>query len=1043
MKKFNARKTAAGIMSLCLLGSMFTAMPMNASAALAGDVNEDGQINLVDIVSLQKYILRMNSLSTNGKANADLTADGRVNVFDLAVLKGMVSEPVTDIIKIHLSDSGITVEGDKNGVVDINGKIATITASGNYMVDGSITDGQLLVNIPDPTVDVNAVEMTLTNVTMTNSTMPCIYSQSTDKLKLNVFGTNTLTDTAAAPYTGMDGCIFALTDLTITKNSTGVLNVTSSMNKGIYSDKDLKLNGGTINVNTDVDDLSDADALVGDNTLSVDGAAITVDSSADGLKSKGENVEIVSGDIEVKASNDAVQAATSIDISGGTIVAGGDRGFRLDDAGLLNITGGDIIATATDYQLTDSALSGAAIDMSGSAQTVLFLDYAAEQVKDQAITLKNGNTTAYEMTANKKFSYVIASSAALSTNTTYNLYTGGVQQGHTNGTVTDFNVTANGAEFTAIAPVGGTTVTPVDDNTATAISYSGSSVTASNAAGQTISNPSNLTIAGSTVTITAPSILSVSGSSTSAQIIVDCDKTAYAAGVVELDLMGAELSNSSAAPIYVKQIGDECQIVAKSGYTNTISDGTSHSDTNSDGEAISAAIYAEDDLKIKGSGTLTVNGNSADGIATKNDLKVYKGTITVNAVDDCLRGKDSVTVGDVDDTDYSALNITLKSSAGDGIKSNATDAATTDKTYGEVTVNGGTLNMNVYGDGIQAAQVLNVNGGTLNIETTGSKDSGSAKGLKGGFTDDETGTTTTGVVNVNGGYINAYTNDDCINSNGNVNLTGGQMELTSKGTSQGYQGIHADSDCTIGTDGNGYDDVSIVVYNAYEGIEAMNIYQKSGSTIITSVDDGFNVAGGSDNSGSSGGWPGQGGGMPGSSGGGALEISGGFSIVSVNDGDHDGFDSNGSFSITGGIAVSNGSNAFDCDSGVSYTGGVYVQDTGSGGMGGGGGMGGMGGMGSTSMTQSVSASCSVSTGTRITLCDGSGNIIVSFIADKNVSSLVAGCTAYSGASFYTGGEVNGSTYFQQLDDTQLAAYGGTLSGGTAVSSSSSSGNQWW
>ena len=45
----------------------------------------------------------------------------------------------------------------------------------------------------------------------------------------------------------------------------------------------------------------------------------------------------------------------------------------------------------------------------------------------------------------------------------------------------------------------------------------------------------------------------------------------------------------------------------------------------------------------------------------------------------------------------------------------------------------------------------------------------------------------------------------------------------------------------------------------------------------------------------------------------------------------------------------------------------------------------------------------------------------------------------TGASFYTGGTLNGSTYFQTIDDTQLAAYGGTLSGGTQ-STGSGSGN---
>ncbi len=1027
MKKSFARKAAAGVMSAALLSTMFTA-PM-ASAAAQGDVNNDGALGIADIVSLQKHLINVQRLDRNTLSIADMNGDGRVNIFDLSILKGMISNPIADIIKIHLSDSGITVENDTKGVVNISGKIATITASGNYIVDGTINEGQILVNIPDITVDAEAVEMTLSNVTMTNSTMPCIYSQSTDKLKLNIEGTNTLTDNAAAAYTDMDGCIYALTDLTITKNSTGTLNVTSSLNKGIYSDKDLKINGGTVNVSTDVDDLSDADALVADNTLSIDGANVTVDSSADGLKSKDENVEIVSGNIEVKAGNDAVQASTSIDVSGGTVVAGGDRGFRLDTAGLLNITGGDVIATATDYALYDSASSGATINMSGSTQAVIYLDYAAEQSKDQAVTLKQNGNTVYEMTPCKKFSYVLASGAGLSTNATYTLYTAGVQQGHTNGTVADFNVTSNGAAFTAIAAMGGTVITPTDDNVAAKVSFSGNTATAYNAAGTVLTSASNLTVSGATVNITVPSVLEVNGSSTSAQIIVDCDKTTYADGVCELDLTGANLSNSSAAPIYVKQIGDECQIVAKSGSVNTISDGSSHSDTNSDGETIAAAIYAEDDLKIKGSGSLTVNGNYLDGIATKNDLKIWNSTLTVNAVDDGLRGGDSVTIGDADDTDFSTLNVTVKTTSGDGIKANDTDT-TSGKGY--ITVNGGTVNVTANSDGFHGSQAVNINGGDITVKTTGSSSSTadvSAKGIKAGCTDDS-GTAITGVINVNGGHITADTTDDSIHASGAISLFGGVMEITA-----GDDAVHSDTEVNIGdSSANDYDDVKVIVYGGYEGIEGTTINMNSGTVVSTTTDDGFNAAGGADGSGSTspGGWGGSS-----SSSGGSLNLKGGFALVSTASGDHDGFDSNGNLTVSGGIHVTNGQDAFDCDGTMSYTGGVYVKNVGS-------QMGGMGGMGgSSSMTESVNVSTSVSAGTRVTLCDGSGNIIVSFIADKTCSSLVAGCTAYSGASFYTGGTLNGSTYFQQLDQTQLAAYGGTLSGGTAVSGSSSGTTNPW
>lgn len=1032
MKKSFIRKTAAGAMSIALLSS---GLNLNASAAaLLGDVNQDSAVSIADIVSLQKYIINQGTLSSEGKTNADINSDSRVNIFDLSLLKSMVSNPFADTVKIHLSDNGITVENDSKNVVSVNNKIVTISASGKYIVDGTINDGQILVNIPDITADAAAAEITLNNVSMTNSSMPCIYSQSADKLKITAIGTNDLTDTDTTARTDAPACIYSLTDTTITKNSGGTLNITSSFNRGIDCNEDLNLNGGTININTDVDTLSDCDAIKARETVSIDGAKIIIDSSADGIKSSKRNVEILSGNIEVKAGNDAIQAATSIDISGGTVVAGGDRGLRLDDGGTLNITGGSVIATATDYQITDAAQSLANIDMSGSTQNIMLFDFLTQQSKNQAVTLTQNGNTVFEMTANKKFNYALVSSSAITANSTYNLYVGGEQQGHPNGQSADFKAASGSTEFSDVAALIGSVI-PSNDNVAASIVYNNNSVSVLNASGTAIASPSNLTVSGSSVTIKEPSVISVSGSSSNAQIIVDCDKTTYPTGVVELDLVGAELSNSSAAPIYVKQIGDEVQIVAKNGTVNTISDGTSHSDTNTDGETIPAAIYAEDDLKIKGQGTLNVNGNTEDGIATKNDLKIYNGTVNVTAKDDGLRGGDSVTIGNDTDTDFSSLNLTVNATSGDGVKANDMD---TSNGKGFITINGGTVNVTSNSDGFHASQNLNVNGGDITVKTTGSSSStsdASAKGLKAGRTDDTTGTSVTGVITINGGHIDADTKDDCVHASGNVYLYGGTLELNS-----GDDAVHSDADLTIGKGNNTFDDLTVIAEACYEGMEAINITQNSGSVIINSTDDGYNAAGGADGSGNMGpgGWGG--GNWGGSSGGDySLTINGGLAIVNATDGDHDGFDSNGTLTIAGGYAISNGTDAFDSDGTQSYTGGVYVKEEGSGGgMGGpGGGMG-----GSSSMTQSVSASVSASAGTRITLCDGNGNVIVSFIADKSVSTITAGCTAYTGATVYTGGNLIGATYFQTVDQTQLAAYGGTLTGGTAASSGGSSTNPW-
>ncbi len=55
-----------------------------------GDVNQDGKVNVADIILLQKYILASESLSKNAWALADMNDDASVNGFDLALLKRTV-----------------------------------------------------------------------------------------------------------------------------------------------------------------------------------------------------------------------------------------------------------------------------------------------------------------------------------------------------------------------------------------------------------------------------------------------------------------------------------------------------------------------------------------------------------------------------------------------------------------------------------------------------------------------------------------------------------------------------------------------------------------------------------------------------------------------------------------------------------------------------------------------------------------------------------------------------------------------------------------
>lgn len=567
-----------------------------------------------------------------------------------------------------------------------------------------------------------------------------------------------------------------------------------------------------------------------------------------------------------------------------------------------------------------------------------------------------------------------------------------------------------------------------------------------------------MAINGTTATILQPGTYTFSGKSSEAQIIVDVDKTAYPDGTVEIELEGVDIANSTKAPIYIASIGDEVQLIAKNGTENIVSDGTSHTDnyTDSDGntEAINAAVFSRDDLKIKGKGSLTINGNCQDGIVCKNDLKIYNGKVTVNAADDGIRAKDSVTVGDTtksdgSEADNSGIELTVKTRAGDGIKSTGTD---TDKSSGVITVNGGKINIESYADAFQAEQEFIMNGGDVTIKTfegsgftgnAGSSQGGwgmdgnsnktdvSAKGIKSVGLYDAAGEKwqSKGNITINGGSLTIDSSDDCIHCGGDMSLLGGRLTLASADDA-----AHSDHLLTIGTKGNGYDDIIVTVSRAYEGMEGQKIYQNSGSVIVNSTDDGYNAAGGSDGSGNAnpGGWR-PGGGFGGSSSGDyLLQFNGGFSIVNVTNGDHDGFDSNGDIEINGGYVVTNGNEPFDCgDSGnsIKVSGGVWASNCPSGGM----------SMGGSEMTAAVNNTGTADKGTRVSLIGSDGKVILTFIAGKSVTQFKAGGTGVgSGASFYTGGTLSGTTYFQDLDTVQTAGYGGTLSGGTQVTGAASS-----
>lgn len=507
-----------------------------------------------------------------------------------------------------------------------------------------------------------------------------------------------------------------------------------------------------------------------------------------------------------------------------------------------------------------------------------------------------------------------------------------------------------------------------------------------------LSNPQaadGVSVSGSTVTITAAGDYVLTGTLADGQVIVAAGEN----DDVRLVLENASIACTTTAPIYAKS-ADKVILSLPEGTENSVTDSV----TGTDGEdALTGAIYAACDLSINGSGTLRVTANANDAISTKDDLRVTGGTLEITAADDGLVANDGVLIRG------GTLQITAE---GDGIKATKAEA---DKGY--VYIGGGSVTIDAGCDGIQAETSVLISGGTLAVTSGGGSANTAVKtgnamfgGWDAGTTEEETasmkGVKAQTALEITGGTLTLDTADDSLHSNGTAAVSGGTITAQT-----GDDGIHADDTLTVSGG-------EITVTQSYEGIEAGVILVTGGTIDVTASDDGFNAAGGADDSAENG--------MFGpdafaSDATKSLTFEGG--TVTVNAGG-DGLDSNGALTISGGtILVSgptDGANSI-FDSGTSFTmdGGVLLG-TGSQGM--------LETPGEDSAQNTLSVACSGEAGSVIEVQDADGSVLVSYTAPKAFTAVVCSTPEVQ----------QGETYTVLVDGVQAASVEctGVVSGST-------------
>ncbi|MBE6723621.1 MAG: carbohydrate-binding domain-containing protein, partial [Ruminococcaceae bacterium] len=182
-----------------------------------------------------------------------------------------------------------------------------------------------------------------------------------------------------------------------------------------------------------------------------------------------------------------------------------------------------------------------------------------------------------------------------------------------------------------------------------------------------------------------------------------------------------------------------------------------------------------------GKGTLTVTSAKGNGITSKDDLKVTSGTLNVTALLDALEANDSIVIYDG--------NIT-ENSKKDGLHAENDE----DDSLGYIWIGGGTLNVTATDDTIHGTSFVQVDGGTITVS--------GAEGIEGTYIQINSGEiTVTGTddglngankssayetaIEIAGGTLNVTVGQgdtDAIDSNGNIYMTGGTVNITASGS---------------------------------------------------------------------------------------------------------------------------------------------------------------------------------------------------------------------------------------------------------------------
>lgn len=196
-----------------------------------------------------------------------------------------------------------------------NGSVVTITAGGDYLISGSVSNGQLCVS----TATEEKVKIVLNNVSIANSSGPAIFINEAKRCTIELADGTTSTLSDGEKDKINDGVIFSNDTLRI--KGSGTLNITSNNAHGIASDDDVIIDGGTYNIN------SIKSGIIAHDDITINDGVLNIKGGTNGLNSKG-TININGGRSTIsggtKEEKSSIYAAGPFSYTGGYVFAAGN-----------------------------------------------------------------------------------------------------------------------------------------------------------------------------------------------------------------------------------------------------------------------------------------------------------------------------------------------------------------------------------------------------------------------------------------------------------------------------------------------------------------------------------------------------------------------------------------------------------------------------------------------------------------------------------------------------------------------------------------------